>query len=163
MGNTYLSNKQKYFAKSLQFGEIGEMQTWNYLSRSPNVKEIIDVRDDERSQNTDVDFLVKDTKNQVYYVEVKTDYVAHKTRNIAYETQTSGNVGCFSKTKADFVFYYIVPSNELLQINVKMLRNHISNNNYNEVNMGDNAKGYLINIEDLENKKILYKRMKGTY
>ena len=151
----------EHFQESLNIGELGEGMTWQYLSNQPNIKQVIDVRNDKRYfQNEDVDFLVITNQNDVYKVEVKSDQLMYKTSNIFYELTTSGNIGCFEKTKADVIYYYDVVQRILYQLDIKKLKKYISERKirFNFKNQGgDNATGYTIKVDDLINADILKK------
>lgn len=102
------------FQKSLKVGEEGEEHILEYLRRSDTVTNIIDVRDSAPYQKMDVDFLVTLTDGKEYKVEVKTD--TYLSGNIYYETLSSlehDSIGCFEKTKADFLFYYFINAKQL--------------------------------------------------
>lgn len=151
----------EHFQESLNIGELGEGMTWQYLSSQPNIKQVIDVRNDKRYfQNEDVDFLVITNQNDVYKVEVKSDQLMYKTSNIFYELTTSGNIGCFEKTKADVIYYYDVVQRILYQLDIKKLKKYISERKirFNFKNQGgDSATGYTIKVDDLINADILKK------
>ena len=146
------------FDESLFEGNIGEYVVLNYFTHLPTVKDVVDVRDDKFFQSCDVDFLVMNIDRQLTWVEIKTDFQAHKTGNFVYECTTSGNIGCFEKTKAQVIAYYVPHSGNLYLLNVQALRNYVRHNNLKVVRMGDNATGYLLDIGDLERTDvILYK------
>lgn len=148
----------EHFKESLNIGELGEGMTWQYLSNQPNIKQVIDVRNDKRYfQKEDVDFLIITNENDVYKVEVKSDSKICETNNIVYEISTSGNKGCFEKTTADVIYYYDVIQRILYQLDIKWLRRYINTNNFKLANMGDNAQGYLIPKDNLLSVGILKK------
>lgn len=147
------------FAESLAMASIGEFAVWNYFNSLKTVKEILDVRDDKRFQQMDVDFLLLDVNRQVSWIEVKTDFRADKTGNFVYETSTSGNIGCFEKTRADVIAYYVPSSNNLYLLNVSALRNYVRTHELKTVKMGDNATGYLLDIGDLERTNVISSRV----
>lgn len=148
----------KHFEDSLCQGAIGEHVVWNLLIKMPNVAQVIDVRDDERFRNKDIDFLMQtiaDKRKVIKYVEVKTDFKAHETGNFVYEVSTSGNVGCLAKTEADYVFYYLPGSHVVHLIDMRKLNDYLDEHKLFEKPMGDNAKGFLIKIEDLIRAKVI--------
>lgn len=127
---------------------------WNKLIKRENVRSIVDVRDDLYFRECDVDFLVENDDRQFTWVEVKTDTMAHRTGNLAYELTTSGNRGCLAKTKAKTVLYYLQGSDVMYAINMYQLRKYIAKNALKLVSMGDSATGYLIPIDKLITNKI---------
>lgn len=137
------------FKNDIKRGETGEHLVWNLLNKYPKVRNVIDVRNDKRFQAEDVDFLVETTDRQFRYVEVKTDYMAHRTGNIAFEISSSGNPGCLQRTKADEVFYYLPETNTVHVLNVSKVRDYIDTYRLQERPMGDSAIGYLIPIDRL--------------
>lgn len=144
------------FNESLKSGLIGELIVWNALGHLESVKRVIDVRDDKRFQMMDVDFLVEMSSRQYIWLEVKTDYKATETGNIAYELRTSGNIGCFEKTKADVIAYYVPTSGYIYLIKAKELRMYVRNANYPIRRMGDASEGYLLPISELERDGVIY-------
>ena len=132
-------------------GKTGERYVHYMLSHSDKIKGVWDVSEDVKYQNSDVDFLVYTTKNTVYGVEVKTDFKAHETGNIFFEVETAGNIGCLAKTKADFIYYYLYHTKKLYVIITEKLRWFIEQKGplLELVKGGDNARGYLIPIEEL--------------
>lgn len=155
---------ETHFSNSVDLGCLGEGMTYSYLSSHPNVKQVVDVRKDKRYfQNEDVDFLIITQENDVYKVEVKTDGLMYKTNNIVYELTNSKNKGCFEKTKADVIYYYDVVNRILYQLDIKLIRKFIKSNNLQIREIGDNATGYIIPVEVLENRKILKKVFQTKY
>ena len=93
---------------SLKNGGYGEHAVWNMFNKMPKVRSVVDVREDKMFQSLDIDFLVENIDRQFSTIEVKTDYKAHETGNIVYEVTTSGNIGCFEKTKAKYKAYFVL-------------------------------------------------------
>lgn len=147
------------FEDSLMTGGYGEHAVWNILTNQPKVRVVVDVRKDKRFQEKDIDFLVENADQQFTSVEVKTDYKAHETGNIVYEVTTSGNMGCFEKTQADYIAYFVPKSKKVYMIHVISLRTYLHKLMPEPVKMGDNATGFLIKIKDLIDNKVI----KGIY
>ena len=151
----------KTFWEDVERGALGESVVWNYLSSLDNIRSIIDVRKDKRYFNKeDVDFLVQTWKNDIYKIEIKTDFKAHETNNLFYEIKTLTDKGCFDRTKSDIIFYYIPQLNQILKVGVDRIRKYITNNSNNlkVINGGDyGTTGYLINIDMLEKSNVLKK------
>lgn len=150
------------FSESLKEGESGEHVVWNILQKSPKVRSIVDVRMDKEFQSQDIDFLIENIDRQFTAIEVKTDFKAHETGNIIYELSTSGHVGCFEKTKAKYVYYYIPASKVVYMIDVIALRTYIHKVRPEERKMGDNATGFLLPIRDLINAKVIKYTYEGV-
>ena len=150
------------FSESLKHGGYGEHAVWNLFNKQANVRSVVDVREDKNFQEQDIDFLVENIYRQFHSVEVKTDYKAHETGNIVYEVTTSGNVGCFEKTKAKYIAYFIPHSETVHMIDVERFRKYIHSLNRQPKDMGDNASGYLIPIEDLKKHKIIIYTYEGV-
>lgn len=150
------------FMKDIDTGEIGELATFRYLNTLSIIKAVQDVRNIKAYQELDVDYVAVTQKNRLILVEVKSDRLAHRTGNIAYEVYSSKNLktkGCLEKTKAHRIFYYLIATDELYSINTKALREYV-HKNFSEKdlrNMGDAALGYLIKIKDLVANRIAIK------
>jgi hypothetical protein len=150
------------FSKSLKEGGYGEHAVWNLFNKLPKVRSVVDVREDKAFQALDIDFLVENIERQFSTIEVKTDYKAHETGNIVYEVSTSGNVGCFEKTKAKFIAYFVPKSEEVFIISTKNFRNYLQKQPRQPINMGDNATGFLFTIEELKQNKVILYTYKGV-
>lgn len=150
------------FSESIKEGENGEHVVWNVLSKIKDIRSIVDVRQDKHFQEDDIDFLVENTSRQFTPIEVKTDYKAHETGNIVYEASTSGHIGCFEKTKAKYIYYYIPGAKKVHVINVKDFRTYLHETRPEEKKMGDNATGFLIPIKDLIDAKVIKHTYEGV-
>lgn len=133
---------------------MGEDLVYGLLKRGKNCIDVIDVRDYEYFRDIDVDFLQILDNGEPLKIEVKTDMQAHKTGNIAYEYISSANLnstGCFEKTKADYIFYYLFHTGQLYLIRTDSLRSYVDDNkeDLRLIRMGDDARGYLLPIEKL--------------
>lgn len=143
------------FSNDLNTGKIGEKKVYKYLSHNKKIKHIEDVTENKEYQNMDVDFICYNEDDKKCFIEVKTDTIAHKSGNIAYEIISNkhyGTIGCFEKTKAHIIFYYLLKTDELYIIKTKKLREYVNRkykNRGKEIYMGDYALGYLIPIKDL--------------
>lgn len=149
------------FNKDKSFGRVGEEVAWLDFLQSPKVRNVLDVREDGYFKDKDIDFLVLKPDNQISKVEVKTDSKGHRTGNLAFETKTNGNIGCLMKSEADWIYYYLEASGESYMVDLRKLRQYITQIRPEEVAMGDNARGYLIKLTDLNEKKIAIKRRRN--
>lgn len=145
------------FIDSILDGKIGESIVVDFLNSQEKVKEVIDVRDDVNHQLMDIDYYIRDSKNQLTPIEIKTNFQASGTGNIAYELRTSGNAGCFEKTKAKYVYYYLPQITTFYVIVVEYIREYIRIKKPQLHNMGDNAEGYLLDINNLIDSKVIIK------
>lgn len=150
------------FEESLKEGGYGEHAIWNLFIKQPWVRSVVDVRDDKEFQEKDIDFLVEDKNRQFTSIEVKTDFVAHKTGNIVYEVQTGRNVGCFEKTQAKYIMYYVPENREAHMINVVALRSYLQERRPEEKKMGDNATGFLLPIAELKDNGVIKRTYEGV-
>lgn len=85
--------------ESLKNGEKGEYIIWNWLTKQSWCANVVDLRQSKKFRDMDVDFLTFCNNKQAFFFEVKTDYLAHSTGNIIYETSTSGNKGALQRPK----------------------------------------------------------------
>jgi len=144
------------FDTSLRAGAVGEHTIWNILQDRPSIRQVIDVRKDKRYQEEDVDFLIENYSRQFFKLEIKTDFQADRTGNIAYELTTSGNIGCFAKTQADVVAYFLPNAHRVYLINMNMMKSFIKASSFEVVRMGDNATGYLLPIRELKSYGVIF-------
>ena len=150
------------FSESLKEGESGEHVVWNMLQNQKNIRSIVDVRKDKKFQEMDIDFLVENMNRQFTSIEVKTDFKAHETGNLVYELSTSSNIGCFEKTQAEYIMYYIPAEKVVHMIDVVGLRTYIHKVRPVERKMGDNAMGFLLPIRDLIKAKVIKYTYEGV-
>ena len=80
-----------------------------------------------------------------------------------YEVSTSGHIGCFEKTKATYIYYYIPARKVLYMIDVKGFRTYLQKARPEEKKMGDNATGCLIPIDDLIKARVIKHTYEGVY
>lgn len=147
------------FQKDLRTGVLGEEVVYNFLVKDSRTSKVIDVREDKIFQKLDVDFIQELTNGISRMIEVKTDTQAHYTKNLAYEHTSNkyyNTIGCFEKTKADYIFYYLTETKEVYILDTLKLRQYVrvNKNRFREVSMGDNALGYLIKLEELTTNKV---------
>lgn len=143
------------FHSNNEIGNKGENTIFNFLSTYPSTTAIIDVTKDEWFQQFDIDFIWQDTEYNIFKIEVKTDTLADKTGNMVYEIwsdKRTHSKGCFEKTEADYIFYYLINSRTLYVFNTKELREWVSEHidDLKQTDMGDNAFGYVIKLGDLK-------------
>lgn len=150
------------FQKDLSTGSIGEEVALNLLKNDSNTLSVIDVREEKLFQKLDVDFIQELIGGGFRMIEVKTDTQAHYTKNLAYEHTSNkhyNTIGCFEKTKADYILYYLTETKEMYVIHTNSLRGYVhgNKNRFREVNMGDNALGYLVKLEELTQNNIAWR------
>lgn len=127
------------FNKSLSVGELGENIVEKYLNKLGNVKKVESVKDIRAYQKEDIDFIVHLANGKKVSVEVKSD--SYKSGNLYYETKSCvefNTLGCFEKTKADYIFYYFLNLKVLYIFKTKKFRSwvhkEIMEHNYNSQN-----------------------------
>lgn len=143
------------FAEDLSEGKVGEKVVRSVLESSGKFESVWDCSDDIYFQSKDIDLLGFAYDGHITKYEVKTDRQAHETGNIVWEQMTSGNIGCLAKTEADFIMYYIQGNGRLYCFDTQAMRTYVNRKNQRLVSMGDNAKGYLLNIKELLRAKML--------
>lgn len=145
-------HSRKNFNNDIKRGEEGEIVFYEYFLQ--NGEKLIDTRKIEYFMEKDIDFILDDIfSNQTF--EIKTDYLAHRTGNIPWEkysyySDSFKTTGCFEKTEATYLVFYIYHLKKLIFYRTKELREYVRKNEYKFPlkNIGDNAKGYLLRIED---------------
>ena len=150
------------FNSDIQIGNKGENIIYNYLLNHPSTDNLIDVSNDKWFQQFDIDFIQIDGGGDVNKIEVKTDRLADKTGNMVYEIYSDRRTyakGCFEKTQANYIFYYLINTNILYIFDTQELREWILKHQHNLklVEMGDFALGYIIKLNDLKDISIKIK------
>ena len=82
--------------------------------------------------------------------------MADKTGNMVYEIYSDRRTcsqGCFEKTQADYILYYLINTKVLYIFDTQELREwvHKHKNELWQTCMGDFAIGYVIPLNDLKN------------
>lgn len=126
MKKTLWENTSRTFSGDLEFGKIGERKVIKKLKSYRNVKEVRDISNTKRGIEDDIDIELLYADGHVSSVEIKTDTMAHKTGNIAYEELSHKNPGCFARTKADHLIYYLIHTGEAYVLNPEKFRNFIT-------------------------------------
>lgn len=149
------------FHKDNIVGQNGEYIIYNYLSNHSSTINLIDVSKDKWFQQFDIDFI-QVTNDGINKIEVKTDRLANKTGNMVYEIYSDKRfytLGCFEKTEADYIFYYLINTNILYIFDTQELREWVLEHQHNLklVEMGDFALGYIIKLNDLKDISIKIK------
>ena len=142
------------FHSDNEIGNKGENAIFNYLLNHSSTINLINVSKDKWFQQFDIDFL-QVTKDEINKIEVKTDRLADKTGNMIYEVWSDRRIyakGCFEKTEADYIFYYLINTKVLYIFNTQELRTWVNKhkNKLWQTYMGDFAIGYVIPLNDLK-------------
>lgn len=143
------------FHSDNEIGNKGENIIFNYLLNHPSTINLIDVSKDKWFQRFDIDFIQIANNGSVNKIEVKTDRLADKTGNMVYEIWSDRRIyakGCFEKTEADYIFYYLINTKVLYIFNTQELRTWVNEhkNKLWQTCMGDFAIGYVIPLNDLK-------------
>lgn len=143
------------FNSDVQVGHKGESIIYDYLINHPSTFNVMNVSDDMWFQQFDIDFLQVTTDYDVNKIEVKTDRMADRTGNMVYEVfsdRRNYTKGCFEKTEADYIFYYLINTNILYIFNTHELRQWVEEHKdkLRLANMGDYALGYIIPLNELK-------------
>ena len=144
------------FNTDIQVGNKGENIIYDYLMNHPSTDNVMDVSKSWWFQQFDIDFIQIDKNGSVNKIEVKTDRMADKTGNMVYEIYSDRRTcsqGCFEKTQADYILYYLINTKVLYIFDTQELREwvHKHKNELWQTCMGDFAIGYVIPLNDLKN------------
>lgn len=150
------------FEQDKQLAIIGEYTVWKALDELKGVKQVIDVRDDKRFQEWDIDLLIIDSNRQYHGVEVKTDWKAYDTGNFFFETKSREKVGCLERSKADYVAFFVPQSGNIYVCGMKAIRRCLSNHDYRLIQAVDGNIGYILPIGDLERFNCVEKMIQTT-
>ena len=150
------------FKKDMIDAVLGEEATEKYLQDVYGKDNVQDVRNFKTYQNADVGYVAYDNEaRKMVNYEVKTDFQANNTGNVAYELTSNGNPGCLGRSAADYVAYITFateqnPNTHFYMINLPEWRKLISNSNKDSkwifrwnAPMGEGAVGHLFKIEGL--------------
>lgn len=154
---------QHKFEEDNSAGKRGEKLFKEFLEKSG--KSCQDVSDDPKYQKDDIDFIVKGKRGKDISFEVKNDSKIAYTGNIFYESVSNvdyGTIGCFEKTKADFIVICSEQESKFYLIEANALREFVSKNKnslrYISRVEGSNSAGYLVPKRMVQNllKEVVY-------
>ena len=87
-----------------------------------DVDDVRDISNSNRGIKDDIDFEIVYRDGHTSTAELKSDMQAHRTGNIAYEELSHKNPGCFARTKADHIIYYLTETGVAYVLNPHKLR-----------------------------------------
>lgn len=99
-----------------------------FLRSCVKVLDVKNVEDDREHQARDIDLLCvleSQDDERIVSIEVKGDTKAHTTGNFFFETisnEALGTQGCFLKSEADLLFYYLMESDCLFIFPMKSIQ-----------------------------------------
>ena len=158
---TLWETQGRSFVRDLDYGKKGEERIARHLRKYKSVVDVRDISNTRRGIDDDIDFEIVYRDGHTSTAELKSDMQAHKTGNIAYEELSHKNPGCFARTKADHIIYYLTETGVAYVLNPHKLRAFVAEMKANErkaaslrvrpAKMGEGAFGYLIPIRVLLN------------
>ena len=141
------------FQKDSGIGRDGEVLFSEYLTSRGILFEY--VGEDIRFQPYDIDFVVH-REGKPVLVEVKNDTKISYTGNIFYESVSNvdyGTVGCFEKTRAEWIVICAEPERRFYIVRSEFLRDYVAKNKDNLKYIsrvaGSNSAGYLIPLSEI--------------
>jgi len=102
-----------YFYNSLEVAKQGEKIVSEIFKNKGYT--VVDVSNDKKWQESDVDLLIYKDNKLVYKIEVKTEERALQTNNIFIETKSNKGLGWIWKTDADYI-YTVIPGEKVYVI-----------------------------------------------
>lgn len=136
---TLWETQGRSFVRDLDYGKKGEERIARHLRKYKSVVDVRDISNTRRGIDDDIDFEIVYADGHVSTAEIKTDTMAHRTGNLAYEKFSHRNPGCFARTKAD-------------QDKAKSLR-------VTWRKMGEGASGYLVPIKSVLKTDVVEAKM----
>ena len=138
------------FKEDLERAKPYEKAVMKYANHLEGVKETIDVREDKKYQNKDIDFIVLYKDGGFKRIEIKVDFFT--TQNVFLEVVSNkkyNTQGCILKSKSEEIWYVFINLNKLYIINTKKLKNWLYTTKVELTAGGDNALGVKIKRSDL--------------
>lgn len=158
---TKWEGQNRSFKGDLRFGKLCEEVIRRFLMHYVDVDDVRDISNSNRGIKDDIDFEIVYRDGHTSTAELKSDMQAHKTGNIAYEELSHKNPGCFARTKADHIIYYLTETGVAYVLNPHKLRAFVAEMKADDrkaaslrvrpAKMGEGAFGYLIPIRVLLN------------
>lgn len=143
-----------YFKTQVKETNVGTDIILKFLQNRYPKDIFINVEDDKEYQKIDVDYRWLRGDKELL-LEIKVD--SYKSGNFFYEFYSNyemKTIGCFEKTKADYIAYYFSETDSLYILNPQNFRNYV--NKYQKwltpkyvPNTSFHSMGYAIPIKDL--------------
>ena len=121
--------KEHEWTKSKAAGDKGEKILIKFLNKQDKIKKVTDLSEKKKYQDKDIDLgLVRVGENNKEIketAEIKTDSRSNDTGNVFFETHSNleaNTLGCFLKTKADWLLYYCIIEDILYSARMKNLK-----------------------------------------
>lgn len=169
MKKTLWETTGRSFLGDLQFGKIGEQMIIAKLQSYKSVVEVRDISSTKRGIDDDIDLEVVYADGHTSTIEIKTDTMADRTGNIAYEEFSHKNPGCFARTKADHMIYFLINTGEAYVLSPENFRGFIKEMKDNKEKaeqlrvrasrMGQGASGYLVPIKSILGTNVVEAKM----
>ena len=121
-------------AKSADFrmrnrdARLASQRVEEYLRSCVKVVDVQNVEDDKDYRSRDIDLLCilqVGGSERTVSIEIKADTKAHKTGNFFFETLSNASLrtkGCFLKSQADLLFYYLMGTDRLYIFPMKRMQ-----------------------------------------
>jgi hypothetical protein len=117
------------FEKQKPYAELFEI----WLSQRENVINV--EKATQANERQGIDYIITNNDNQVFNIQLKTDFLADKTGNIlfevisqAYKDRASVIGAEFNMPNADYIFYLFLPSGDLLCFKFRVLLDYVIEN-----------------------------------
>lgn len=159
MKKTLWETTNRNFLGDLDYGKKGEERVKRHLQGYRNIAEVRDISNTKKGIDDDIDLELVYTDGHTSTLEIKTDSMAHRTGNIAYEEFSHKNPGCFARTKADHIYYLLQETGDVYILNPENFRKFIAEMKNDKekakslrvrpTRMGQGASGYLVPITSI--------------
>ena len=150
---TKWEGQNRSFKGDLRFGKLCEDVIRRFLMHYVDVDDVRDISNSNRGIKDDIDFEIVYRDGHTSTAELKSDMQAHKTGNIAYEELSHKNPGCFARTKADHIIYYLTETGVAYVLNPHKLRAFVAEMKADERKAGGaylEATGIVKKLDDFE-------------
>jgi hypothetical protein len=149
------------FEKQLDAGKAGEKE----LDGLWKDARIIDVSEDPAWQKQGIDRVLELPDGKKFSLEYKTDFIAHRTGNLVFETvsvDTSGTPGWGVSSKAEYLVYLLAETKVVYIIHLPALRRWVAERSQNFRKVAANNDSYrtislLVPLRELERQSFVYK------
>lgn len=166
---TLWETQGRRFVRDLDYGKEGEERIARHLRKYKSVVDVRDISNTRRGIDDDIDFEIVYADGHVSTAEIKTDTMAHRTGNLAYEKFSHRNPGCFARTKADHIIYLLDHTGEAFVLDPKKFRAFIAEMEADQDKakslrvawrkMGEGASGYLVPIKSILKTDVVEAKM----
>lgn len=123
--------ERSYDGRMMEKGKEAEEIVKTWIESKPNIKRVVDCRNDRKQQTADIDFMVEYRDGKLEQVEIKSDDYLTANGNVLFEFARINHtaphdsavaLGWSAKTPARYIIYYATKERRVYKFDTEKLR-----------------------------------------